>query len=224
MSRKRPSSSLPESSSSGEMSLNLRDRILGELERAKDNSLTDTALQKAIPMHSAGEIALELQTLMRERRLEAYAVRAPFGAPKTASSAEHTFKLVSAEKATRLKELEENDLVVLQCVERGGTQGVWVRNIKVTTRLQQPQINKILRKLENRKLIKPVKSVAFKNRRMYMLYELEPDKALTGGPWYTDQQLDVDFVNKLRECVPTCCHYCQHSTYDPLISPCHTEV
>jgi hypothetical protein len=31
------------------------------------------------------------------------------------------------------------------------------------------QINKILRKLENRKLIKLIKCVAFKNRRMYML-------------------------------------------------------
>jgi hypothetical protein len=115
-----------------------------------------------------------LQGLMRDRRVEAYAVRLPFGAPRSSASAEHTFKLVSADKAARLKDLEENDLMVLQYVERGSTQGVWVRNIKINTRLQHVQINKILRKLENRKLVKPVKCVAFKNRRMYKLYGASP--------------------------------------------------
>jgi DNA-directed RNA polymerase III subunit RPC6 len=203
-SRKRPISALEGADGEGGaaaegVTLSVRDRVLGQLERAPDHTLSDSALQKAIPMCTAEEIAHELQGLMRDRRVEAYAVRAPFGAPKGSVSSEHTFKLVTAEKAARLKDLEENDLMVLQYIERGGTQGVWVRNIKITTRLQQVQINKILRKLETRKLIKPVKSVAFKNRRMYMLFELEPDKALTGGPWYTDHQLDEDFVNKLRE-------------------------
>ena len=147
-----------------------RDRVLLCLERAPDQSATDGALQVSLPMLSGGDIAAALQGLMRDRRVEAYAVRLPFGAPRSSASAEHTFKLVSAERAMRLRDLDENDLMVLQYVERGGTQGVWVRNIKMHTRLQHVQINKIIRKLENRKLVKPVKVVAFKNRRMYMLY------------------------------------------------------
>ena len=150
--------------------LTARDRVLAALERAPDQCATDGALQSALPMLSPGEVAAALQGLMRDRRVEAYAVRLPFGAPRSSASAEHTFKLVAADKAARLKDLEENDLMVLQYVERGSTQGVWVRNIKINTRLQHVQINKILRKLENRKLVKAVKCVAFKNRRMYMLF------------------------------------------------------
>ena len=154
--------------------LTARDRVLAALERAPEQCATDGALQASLPMLTAGDIAIVLQGLMRDRRVEAYAVRLPFGAPRSSASAEHTFKLVSADKAARLKDLEENDLMVLQYVERGSTQGVWVRNIKINTRLQHVQINKILRKLENRKLVKPVKCVAFKNRRMYMLYGAFP--------------------------------------------------
>lgn len=47
-----------------------------------------------------------------------------------------------------------------------------MRTIKLTTKLQQTQVNKIIKRLEGRKLIKAVKSIAFKNRRMYMCYDL----------------------------------------------------
>ena len=30
-----------------------------------------------------------------------------------------------------------------------------------------------------------------------MLFELEPSVELTGGPWYHENELDTDFVNKL---------------------------
>ena len=46
------------------------------------------------------------------------------------------------------------------------------------------QINKCLKSLEQRKLIKAVKSVASSNRKVYMLFELEPSREITGGAWY----------------------------------------
>ena len=46
-----------------------------------------------------------------------------------------------------------------------------------------PQINKCLKSLEQRKLIKAVKSVASSNRKVYMLFELEPSREITGGAW-----------------------------------------
>ena len=30
-----------------------------------------------------------------------------------------------------------------------------------------------------------------------MLYELQPSVELTGGAWYTDQELDVEFIDTL---------------------------
>jgi hypothetical protein len=111
------------------------------------------------------------------------------------------YKSVSAEKAQQLADLTPDDQVVLQIIERHGNAGVWVRAIKQTSRFNQPQVTKIIKRLEGRKLIKAVKSVVYKWRKMYMLYDLEPAKQVTGGPWYTDQTLDVEYIAGLRKVV-----------------------
>ena len=61
--------------------------------------------------------------------------------------------------------------------------GMWTKDMKFHSNLQQPQITKILKTLESRKLVKSVKSVTGGNRKVYMLYELEPSRELTGGAW-----------------------------------------
>ena len=32
-----------------------------------------------------------------------------------------------------------------------------------------------------------------------MLYDIEPSVELTGGAWYTDQEMDTDFIDQLSE-------------------------
>lgn len=32
-----------------------------------------------------------------------------------------------------------------------------------------------------------------------MLYSLEPSVSLTGGPWYTDNELDTEFIKHLTD-------------------------
>ena len=65
--------------------------------------------------------------------------------------------------------------------------------------MPQAQITKIFKSLEARKLIKAVKSVSQQNRKVYMLYELEPSREITGGAWYTEHEYDAEFINVLRE-------------------------
>lgn len=36
-------------------------------------------------------------------------------------------------------------------------------------------------------------------RKIYMLDSLEPSIALTGGPWYTDNELDTEFIQHLSD-------------------------
>jgi hypothetical protein len=115
--------------------------------------------------------------------------------------AEIFYKCISAEKAQQLSDLTPDDQVVLQIIERHGNAGVWVRAIKQTSRFNQPQVTKIIKRLEGRRLIKAVKSVVYKWRKMYMLFDLEPAKQITGGPWYTDQTLDVEYISGLRKVV-----------------------
>jgi hypothetical protein len=40
-----------------------------------------------------------------------------------------------------------------------------------------------------------------KNRKVYMLYEIEPSREITGGAWYTEQEFDAEFIGVLREAV-----------------------
>lgn len=93
----------------------------------------------------------------------------------------------------------------------------------------QPKINKILKTLEERCLVKSIKSVQNASRKaslclgrgtfgtqvgtrckrpscalseplqVYMLYELEPAKELTGGPWYGPDAFDSEFITVLQE-------------------------
>eukprot|EP00983_Pelagomonas_calceolata_P107177 1159315-Pelagomonas_calceolata.AAC.7 len=55
--------------------------------------------------------------------------------------------------------------------------------MKARTNLPQPHITKILKTLEARKLVKSVKNVNNPSRKVYMAYELEPSRELTGGAW-----------------------------------------
>lgn len=60
--------------------------------------------------------------------------------------------------------------------------------------MTQQAITKALKFLETRMLIKSVRSVVSKTKKLYMLFDMVPGKELTGGPWYTDQEFDEDFV------------------------------
>lgn len=113
-------------------------------------------------------------------------------------------KLVEESRVGKMSGLSEEDKAVLGAVEKAGSNAVWVRSIKASTKLQQAALNKILKRLEGKKLIKQVKSVLFKQRRMFMLYELEPAKELTGGVWYTDQALDLPFIEEMKSQVLKC--------------------
>lgn len=76
--------------------------------------------------------------------------------------------------------------------------GIWKQDIRYQTNLPQQALDKNIKLLEQRLLIKNVRSVGSKTKKLYMLYELAPAKEITGGPWYTDQEFDHEFVEALR--------------------------
>lgn len=36
-------------------------------------------------------------------------------------------------------------------------------------------------------------------KKVYMLYELDPSEEVSGGTWYTDNEFDGEFINKLSD-------------------------
>ena len=111
----------------------------------------------------------------------------------------------------RLRGLAADHLLVYQCIEAAGntggkvgclthipatlnqllglsarssdSTGVWTKDMKFKTNLQQPQVTKILKELEQRTLVKAIKPVNQPSKKFYMLFDLEPAREITGGAW-----------------------------------------
>lgn len=109
------------------------------------------------------------------------------------------FKLRDPGSSHRIKGAEPEEQVVYKIIEEHGTQGIWAREIRSKSNLHLNTVEKVLRKLESKKLIKSFNSVAAPKKKTYLLYDLEPDRSLTGGAWYSDQHFDSEFVDILNQ-------------------------
>ncbi|XP_064553191.1 DNA-directed RNA polymerase III subunit RPC6 [Drosophila montana] len=102
-------------------------------------------------------------------------------------------------KSALPKDADNEEKIVYSIVEEGGNKGIWIRDIRMKSNLNMTQLNKILKNLETKKLIKAVKSVNASKKKVYMLYNMEADRSVTGGAWYQDQDFEVEFVDVLNQ-------------------------
>jgi len=107
------------------------------------------------------------------------------------------YKLKSTRPVNIKGDQEEN--VVYEIIEESGNKGTWIRDIRIKSGLVQTQLTKVLKALESKKVIKAVKSVNATKKKVYMLYNLEPDRTVTGGAWYSDQDFESEFVEILNQ-------------------------
>ena len=106
----------------------------------------------------------------------------------------------------RLKDHEKNkgsdaeEKVVYSIIEDAGNKGIWLRDVRFKSNLNQKVLNKVIKSMESKKLIKSIKAVNALKKKVYMLYNLEPDRSVTGGFWYSnDQDFEVEFVDILNQ-------------------------
>ncbi|XP_057473187.1 probable DNA-directed RNA polymerase III subunit rpc6 [Actinidia eriantha] len=89
--------------------------------------------------------------------------------------------------------------VLLNLIKSKGDMGIWKADMKRETNLSEPVVTKALKALQGRNLIKEVVNIQNKGRKHYMAVEFEPSKELTGGAWYTEGNLDKDFIDILKK-------------------------
>ncbi|XP_001604309.1 probable DNA-directed RNA polymerase III subunit RPC6 [Nasonia vitripennis] len=109
------------------------------------------------------------------------------------------YKLKDPTKARTAKGADNEERIVYTIIEEAGNKGIWTRDIRFKSNLMPTQLNKILKSLETKKIIKAVKSVAASKKKVFMLYNLEPDRSVTGGAWYQDQDFEAEFVDVLNQ-------------------------
>ncbi|EGW30501.1 34-kDa subunit of RNA polymerase III (C) [Spathaspora passalidarum NRRL Y-27907] len=107
------------------------------------------------------------------------------------------FQAVSVTEASKITQMTDEEAMVYSYIEASGREGIWTKTIKARTNLHQHVVAKCLKSLEGQRYIKSIKSVKHPTRKIYMLYNLQPSIEITGGPWFTDSELDTEFIDSL---------------------------
>jgi len=130
------------------------------------------------------------------------------------------YRLKDPEAAKNVKGADTEEKLIYQIIGASGNKGIWTRDIRFKSNLVPAQVNKILKSLESKKLIKAVKSVAASKKKVYMLYNEQPDRSVTGGAWYSDQEFESVFVEVLnQQCYNFLCQkaeVAQQTSKDPI--------
>lgn len=103
------------------------------------------------------------------------------------------------------KGADDEERVVYAIIANAGNKGIWLREIRYQSNLSMTALNKVIKAMEGKKTIKAIKSVTASKKKVYMLYNLDPDRSVTGGAWYSsDQDFEAEFVDVLSQ---TCVSY-----------------
>ncbi|GFS94347.1 DNA-directed RNA polymerase III subunit RPC6 [Nephila pilipes] len=98
-------------------------------------------------------------------------------------------------KKSQGADVEEN--LILDAVKKAGDNGITAKDLKFATNLPQPQITKMLKNMESRRIVKSV--VACNKKKLFMLFELQPSHTVTGGTFFTGQEFETEFVDVLGD-------------------------
>ncbi|KAJ3841554.1 RNA polymerase Rpc34 subunit-domain-containing protein [Lentinula raphanica] len=109
------------------------------------------------------------------------------------------FRAVTRSEHSTNVGLSEEEKVVLGYIRGAQNEGIWVKHLKAKTNFHQTILDRCIKTLEQKKLIKKVPSVQHPTRKIYMLEGLVPSVALTGGPWFTDGEFDTEFIETLMK-------------------------
>ncbi|GEM07716.1 DNA-directed RNA polymerase III subunit RPC6 [Rhodotorula toruloides] len=109
------------------------------------------------------------------------------------------FRFMGKEEAKAMSSMDSEEKLVLDHIKEAGNMGIWSRTLNAKTGLPRATVEKALKVLEGRKTIKRVKSVKAPTRKIYMLAGIQPSVELTGGPWFTDNELDTELVEQLKK-------------------------
>lgn len=107
------------------------------------------------------------------------------------------FSAVSIEEANKMKGMTQDEAIVYSFIEEAGRDGIWSRTLNARTNLHANVVTRCIKSLESQRFIKQVKSVKHPARKIYILASMEPSVEMSGGPWFTDAEIDTEFIDSL---------------------------
>lgn len=109
------------------------------------------------------------------------------------------YQAIDPQTVARFKGLDATHMLVFQHIEKAEDRGAWSKTLKDQTHLQPHTIAKVTKELMRRQLIKEVRTVQNRNRKVFMLWEIEPSEAVSGGQWYHDGEFAFSWIESLRQ-------------------------
>lgn len=107
------------------------------------------------------------------------------------------FQAILASETRKLTSMTDDEQMIYSYIEASGREGIWTKTLKAKTNMHQHIVMRCLKQLESQRYVKLIKSVKHPTRKIYMLYNLQPSVDVTGGPWFTDSELDTEFIDSL---------------------------
>ncbi|GAB7356418.1 hypothetical protein MBLNU459_g7190t1 [Dothideomycetes sp. NU459] len=111
------------------------------------------------------------------------------------------YTLRAKDDAAKIITLNDDERMVYNQIENSGTNGTWTKTIKQRTNIHQTAVTKAMKTLEAKQLVKPVKSIKNPAQKIYMLKHLSPNEDVTGGPWFSEGELDVELIGIIADTV-----------------------
>ncbi|GAA6032281.1 hypothetical protein JCM8097_008097 [Rhodosporidiobolus ruineniae] len=168
----------------------LEKKIVDSAERSGKSELTQEELFTAAGLTASVPVQDAINALIRKSLIQM--LRTPSGT--------YIFRFLKKEEAKAMGSMDTEERLVLERIKEAGNLGIWSKTLITQTGLPRATIDKALKVLQGRKAIKTVKSVKTPTRKIYMLAGIQPSVELTGGPWFTENELDTELVDQLKKC------------------------
>ena len=91
--------------------------------------------------------------------------------------------------------------MVYSLIDDSGGDGMWTQTIQKRLNMHDSVFKNAVKHLQTKGLIAPFKNVEHPNKKMYIKASIRPSERATGGPWYTDQNLDEAFIEELQRVI-----------------------
>ncbi|KAH8679918.1 RNA polymerase Rpc34 [Tricladium varicosporioides] len=106
------------------------------------------------------------------------------------------WRLRTEDEAKKFKSLTAEQEMVYGLIDEAEHEGIWTKTIKAKLKIHDTVMNKAIKHLESKNMIAEMKSVEHPTRKMWIKASLRPSERATGGPWYTDGELDEEFISQ----------------------------
>ncbi|CAH0383411.1 unnamed protein product [Bemisia tabaci] len=164
------------------------ERVLRLVQKGGSKGISDNDITKTYPGLSPQDHVLIINKLVASGQVDIFKHKGNL-----------MYKIKDNSQTSQLKGANIEEKTVFTIIKEAGNKGIWIRDIRIKSNLILTQLNKILKSLEGKKMIKAVNSVSASKKKVYMVYDLEPDGSITGGAWYCDQDFESEFVDVLNQ-------------------------